>query len=86
MNGAVAGLYLGISERSFQALARRTGLRPVDLGIGVVRWRKQELDGLLATLPRRHPADQKPASGDAFEAAVAKSAGRRARRNPSQLL
>ena len=80
MGASTAALYLEIAERSFRALARRAGLRPVDLGLGVVRWRRDDVDALVAALPRRGAANDDPAAGagldpaDAFDAAIARSA------------
>lgn len=87
MNAATAALYLEISSGSFLALARRTRIQPVDLGLGVVRWRRDDLDRLVAELPHRGgAATPEPANCD-FDAALARSSKRlaeprgRSRRN-----
>jgi len=76
MNAGTAALYLEISEASFLALARRSSLRPVDLGLSVVRWRKVDLDTLVGALPARGAQGQAEGSDDPFETALRRSAVR----------
>lgn len=77
MNAAIGALYLGLSPASFLGLMRRCGVRPVELGLGVVRWRRSDLDSLIGALPYRGElAPQGPSAPD-FDAALARSAQRR---------
>ena len=50
MSAAVAGAYLGVSEKSFQVIAARRGVRPVKLDVSCTRWRRRDLDGLIEGL------------------------------------
>jgi len=76
MDAATGALYLEISPASFQALVRRAAIRPVDLGLGVVRWRRSDLDDLVARLPVRGGGTQADVSPPSFEDALARSATR----------
>ena len=80
MNAATGALYLEISEGSFLGLMRRKGVRPVDLGASVVRWRRSDLDTLVGALPARGAGvgDEPPAVD--FESALNRSAQRATRR------
>jgi excisionase family DNA binding protein len=51
MSLAMAAGYLSIDENSFQKIARANDLRPVDLGLELERWRRSDLDRLIAKLP-----------------------------------
>jgi hypothetical protein len=48
---AMAAQYLSVDESSFQKFARANALRPVDLGLELERWRRSDLDRLIAKLP-----------------------------------
>lgn len=45
--------YLGLSPQSFRTVTKVKGVRPVDLGISVTRWRKADLDTLVDRLAVR---------------------------------
>ncbi len=51
MGTAMAARYLSLDENSFALLTHREGVRPVEVGLAVVRWRRTELDRLVAALP-----------------------------------
>jgi hypothetical protein len=76
MNAATAALYLEISPASFHALVRRAGVRPVDMGMGLVRWRRRDLDDLVTALPARQTSQEQPPPGADFNAALERSARR----------
>lgn len=76
MNAETGALYLEISQASFQALVRRIGVRPVDLGLGVVRWRRRDLDELVTGLPVRGAANPDQPTTPDFDTALARSAQR----------
>jgi hypothetical protein len=77
MDTQMAASYLAVGESSFRALAARGGIRPVDLGLSVTRWRREDLDGLVDKLPARG-ADC--GITDTFEVDVAEAALERVRR------
>lgn len=80
MDAPTAAAYLSISESSFRFVARVQGVKPVDMGLATVRWRRKDLDGLIDRLPARganiHAAT--PAIQDPAEVALVR-ARRRAR-------
>lgn len=47
----MACAYLSLGEHSFRTMAARQGLRPVETGHRVVRWRRADLDVLIDKLP-----------------------------------
>src|SRR5579872_5161663 len=47
----LAARYLSIDENTFAMLAETSNLEPVDLGVSLIRWRRSELDRLVAKLP-----------------------------------
>lgn len=51
MGAEMAARYLSMDENSFALLMRREGVRPVELGLAMVRWRRNELDRVVAALP-----------------------------------
>lgn len=51
MGTSMAARYLSMDENSFVLITRREGVRPVELGQSMVRWRRTELDRLVASLP-----------------------------------
>lgn len=51
MGTELAARYLSMDENSFALMMRREGVRPVELGLSMVRWRRSELDRLVADLP-----------------------------------
>jgi excisionase family DNA binding protein len=51
MSTAMAARYLSLDENSFALLTQREGVRPVELGLSMVRWRRTELDRLVSALP-----------------------------------
>lgn len=51
MGTEMAARYLSMDENSFALMMRREGVRPVELGLSMVRWRRTELDRLVAALP-----------------------------------
>lgn len=53
MDTQMAASYLAIGESSFRSVAARAGIQPVDLGLSVTRWRREDLDGLVDQLPPR---------------------------------
>lgn len=62
MDTARAASYFELSEGSFRQLAARNHILPVELGMSVVRWRKQDLDDLIDRLPLRGHLDSASAS------------------------
>ena len=46
----MAARYLSLDEHSFGVVADKAGVRPVDLNLPLVRWRRSELDRLVARL------------------------------------
>lgn len=78
MDERMAAAYCSICPVTFQALASRYGVAPVDMGARVTRWRKRDLDGLVDRLPARgDPRDTAPVV-DMAQAAL-ENARRRAR-------
>ena len=51
MATAMAARYLSLDENSFALVTQRAGVRPVDLGLAMVRWRRSELDRFVNNLP-----------------------------------
>ena len=51
MNADMAGAYFGVSASSFEVLAARRGVRPVQLDVRCKRWRRRDLDALIESLP-----------------------------------
>ena len=51
MGTELAARYLSMDENSFALMMRREGVRPVELGLSMIRWRRTELDRLVADLP-----------------------------------
>lgn len=47
----MASRYLSLDENSFNLVVHRGGVRPVDLGLAMTRWRRTELDRLINALP-----------------------------------
>jgi hypothetical protein len=46
--------YLDLSESSFRYVTKMAGVRQVDyFGLGVARWRRKDLDGMVDRLPAR---------------------------------
>ena len=78
MNSETGALYLELSVGSFRGLVRRSGIRPVDLGLGLVRWRRSDLDALVSALPARGPTDAEAPTTSAFDDALARSAAKAA--------
>jgi len=78
MDSDMAAAYCSVCPVTFQALAGRYGVAPVDMGARVTRWRKRDLDTLVDRLPARgDPKDTAPVV-DLAQAALEK-AERRAR-------
>jgi predicted DNA-binding transcriptional regulator AlpA len=77
MNAETGALYLGLSEAGFRALVRREQIRPVDMGMRLVRWRRGDLDALVTALPA-YGLNQREggAAADDFDAALERSARR----------
>lgn len=73
MDETIAAAYLGVGTTSFRVLAVRNGLRPVELGLRLCRWRKSDLDGFVERL-----ATQGEAPGQPSEHEVVVEAQRRA--------
>jgi hypothetical protein len=83
MDAATGALYLEVSPESFLAIVRRAGLRPVDLGVGVVRWRRPEIDQLIQGLPVRGGQGSPALEPIDFDAALQRAAKRPSRRAAS---
>jgi excisionase family DNA binding protein len=47
----LAARYLSLDERTFALVVEKAGVRPVDLGLPLTRWRRTELDRLVGSLP-----------------------------------
>lgn len=65
-----AAAYLDISEKTFAALAARNGVRPVETGFRVLRWRRRDLDQLVDSLPARSTDDGCGVAAQAPDAAA----------------
>lgn len=76
MDALTAGLYLEVSADTFLSIVRRAGLRPVDLGVGVVRWRRRDIDDLVQGLPARGGEAGHVQAPVDFQAALERAAGR----------
>jgi excisionase family DNA binding protein len=48
---SMAAHYLSLDEDTFSAIAIRNGVRPVEVTLGEVRWKRSDLDGLVRRLP-----------------------------------
>lgn len=79
MNAETGALYLGISVASFQNLMRRARVRPVDMGMSLVRWRRSDLDVLVTSLPTRGAANDDDVPELDFNAALELSSRRAAK-------
>lgn len=77
----MAARYLMVGENTFRAIAARSGIRPVDLGASLVRWRRSDLDGLVDKLPARGAdcVDLQPNEIDPAAAALERVRRRRAK-------
>jgi hypothetical protein len=60
MDARLSAAYCDMAESTFRALAALRGVRPVDLGLSVTRWRKRDLDALIDSLPTRGEPDAPP--------------------------
>jgi hypothetical protein len=88
-----AGAYLRLAPGRLVSLLRRENVAPVDLGLRLRRWRRADLDELIARLPSvgRLPdtdscADAKQGVDWALAAVERRSvASRRARRRPREV-
>lgn len=68
-----AAQFLSLGEASFRALAARERLLPVELGANAVRWRKRDLEALVAALPHRDDEPGVPSpTGSMFDEALAR--------------
>lgn len=74
MDAATAAAYLAIGESSFRALAARAGVLPVELGLQVTRWRRSDIDAMVANLAVRgvEITDDTANAPDAAEEALAR--------------
>jgi hypothetical protein len=73
MDTPMAASYLCVSATSFRKWAGRRGLKPVDLGMAVTRWRRSDLDGALEdNLARDNEPSAEVASAQAAALAAAK--------------
>jgi len=50
MDLSMASAYLSLSERSLRTIAAREAIKPVDLGLRLLRYRKSDLDRLVRDL------------------------------------
>ena len=78
MSTDLGARYLTLSTGSFRGLLRRAGIRPVDLGLGVVRWRRADLETLVSSLPARS-SDSLRGAEPSFDLALEAAAQRRSR-------
>jgi hypothetical protein len=51
MDERTAAAYLGLGLSALRALLRRMGLKPLELGPRSRRWRRSDLDEMIARLP-----------------------------------
>lgn len=51
MDARMAAAYMGVGVRSLRLLLRRFGVAPLELGVRLRRWRRSDLDALIAALP-----------------------------------
>ena len=75
MGTAMAARYLSLDENSFALVTYRAGVHPVDLGLAMVRWRRNELDRLVNNLPANSGlsgVDRPAADPDRTEAIVSR--------------
>jgi hypothetical protein len=63
-----AARYLDISENSFRALAKREGVRPLDLGMVAMRWRRADLDNMVDRLSLQGDLAEAAEAADSLEA------------------
>jgi excisionase family DNA binding protein len=52
MTAQMAASYLSIDENTLGRMGEDFGLRPIEIGSGVIRWRRTDLDDLVKKLPR----------------------------------
>lgn len=63
MDRAMAADYLRVSQGSFTVIAAKQNLRPVQMDVDVIRWRRRDLDALIDSLPLRGvPSDPEAAA------------------------
>jgi hypothetical protein len=64
--------YTRLGEDSFRSLLSRHGVRAVDLGNSLVRWRKADIDAMIDRLPLRQPrlGRDSPASSAGADAPI----------------
>jgi excisionase family DNA binding protein len=92
METAMAARYFSMDENSFVFVVQRGGILPVDLGLAMTRYRRTELDRLLASLPTTtadSTVDPFPPALERTEAVVRRlyaelEAGRGASQTPSR--
>lgn len=72
MTTSLACRYLSLDEDSFQHLANASDVRPVELGLSVIRWRRNDLDRMIAKFPmgRLVEPERPPYELAGFEAAL----------------
>jgi excisionase family DNA binding protein len=66
----LAARYLSLDEHSFGIVAAKAGVRPVDLGLPLIRWRRSELDRLVAKLPNSTSDETAPRATDPDQAEI----------------
>lgn len=66
MDDRTAAAYLRLGRGSLRSLLAREGVSPVPLGLRLRRWRRTDLDALLARLPQA--ADARDPAGLALAA------------------
>jgi hypothetical protein len=69
MDTALAASYVGLGETTFRGWAARHGLKPIDLGVSVTRWRKSDLDAAIDGSPLR-PSEEADLGIEAAQAAA----------------
>lgn len=77
LDAAAAAAYVQLSAGSFRRWAAANGVRPVDLGLAVTRWRRGDLDQALAALPGKSAETSDPDVDQLFQSALAADRKRR---------
>jgi hypothetical protein len=68
MDNRLACAYLSIGENSLRTLTALRGVKPVDMGLDMKRWRRRDLDRLVDSLPEKG-ADAEPGAKPVANAA-----------------
>ncbi len=85
MDADTAALYCcGISVATFKAFANLHGVKPIDMGLRLLRYRRRDLDALIDRLPARGEPSTRVELPIADASATALAAVRARHRGPSR--